>query len=165
MHEDLGRPVSENLLKTEQRAVFFVDDQRFISALSKECLRYSVSDCASQYQNEVWNCFNYLKLPFQAWMKVLASREGTPSALVQKQMRTLGHYWKFQVLQMNEAKHRKLSKAPVHSLNDERLVGFISYEIHIREKQCLESASNKEDNKQEYASIGKSRAKTDQKTL
>ena len=35
---------------------------------------------------------------------------------------------------VEESKRRKLSKAPVHSLNEERSVGFINYEISIRGK-------------------------------
>ena len=43
----------------------------------------------------------------------------------------------------DEAKRRKLNRAAIHNLNEERSVGFINYEIHIRGKQCLESASKK----------------------
>ena len=32
---------------------------------------------------------------------------------------------------VEEPKRRKLSKSPVHNLNEERSVGFISYEISI----------------------------------
>ena len=32
---------------------------------------------------------------------------------------------------VEEPKRRKLSKAPVHNLNEERSVGFINYEISI----------------------------------
>ena len=44
---------------------------------------------------------------------------------------------------VEEPKRRKLSKAPVHNLNEERSVGFISYEISIRWKWFLETASRK----------------------
>ena len=44
---------------------------------------------------------------------------------------------------VEELKRRKLSKAPVHNLNEERSVGVINYEISIRGKQFLETASRK----------------------
>ena len=40
-------------------------------------------------------------------------------------------------------KKNKLKKAPIHNLNEERSVGFINYEISIRGKQHVESASRK----------------------
>ena len=53
MYDDLTKPISEQLLQTEQRLVNFVDDKPFKSTLPKECLRESVSNCASQYKKEV----------------------------------------------------------------------------------------------------------------
>ena len=44
---------------------------------------------------------------------------------------------------LDGAKHRKLNQAPVHNLNEERSVGFINYELEIRGKKHLESASKK----------------------
>ena len=44
---------------------------------------------------------------------------------------------------VEEPKRRKLSKAPVHNLNEERSVGFINYEISIWGKRFLETASRK----------------------
>ena len=44
---------------------------------------------------------------------------------------------------VEEPKRRKLSKSPVHNLNEERSVGFISYEISIWGKRFLETASRK----------------------
>ena len=47
----------------------------------------------------------------------------------------------------DEAKRRKLNRAAIHNLNEERSVGFINYKIHIRGKQCLELSSKKIINK------------------
>ena len=44
---------------------------------------------------------------------------------------------------VEEPKRRKLSKAPVHNLNEERSVAFINYEISIWGKRFLETASRK----------------------
>ena len=33
---------------------------------------------------------------------------------------------------IDEAKRRKLNRAAIHSLNEERSVDFVKYEIHIR---------------------------------
>ena len=50
------------------------------------------------------------------------------------------------VLKISEVegnKRRKLNQTSVHNLNEERSVGFIGYEIQIRGKKHLESASKK----------------------
>ena len=44
---------------------------------------------------------------------------------------------------VEEPKRRKSSKAQVHNLNEERSVGFINYEISIKVKRFLETASRK----------------------
>ena len=44
---------------------------------------------------------------------------------------------------VEEPKRKKLSNAPIHNLNEERSVGFINYEISIRVKRFLETASRK----------------------
>ena len=44
---------------------------------------------------------------------------------------------------LEEPKRRKLSKAPVHNLSEERSVGFINYEISIRGKWFLEMPQEK----------------------
>ena len=44
---------------------------------------------------------------------------------------------------LDGAKRQKLNQAPVHNLNEERSVGFINYELEIRGKKHLESASKK----------------------
>ncbi len=43
----------------------------------------------------------------------------------------------------SEAKRQKLNKAPIHNVSEERSVGFINYELSIRGKRFLESASKK----------------------
>ena len=37
----------------------------------------------------------------------------------------------------------KLNKVAVHNLNEERSMGFVNYDLHIRGKHCLEAASRK----------------------
>ena len=48
-----------------------------------------------------------------------------------------------EVAEVEGVKRRKLNEAVIHNLNEERSVGFIGYEIQIRGKRNLESASKK----------------------
>ena len=47
------------------------------------------------------------------------------------------------VSEVDETKKRKLIQVPVHNMNEERSMGFINYELNIRGKQNLDSASKK----------------------
>ena len=46
------------------------------------------------------------------------------------------------VCELNEGKRRKIDDTPLHNIKEERNVGFINYEVKIRGKKELESASN-----------------------
>ena len=48
----------------------------------------------------------------------------------------------------NAAVKEKLNQAPIHNLNEERSVGFITHEFNIRGPDQLEPASKKNDSEQ-----------------
>lgn len=50
VYNNMANTVSEKLLHTDERVENFVDDKRFNSTLTKECLHESVSSCASEYK-------------------------------------------------------------------------------------------------------------------
>jgi hypothetical protein len=135
----LGRPVSEKLLHTEERVATFIDDQRFRSALPKECLRDSLSDCASQYEKEV---LQLLQITLPRLAEGFSQQRRALFGFGPKANEETGTLLKVSSV-VDAVKRRKLSKASVHNLNEERSVGFINYEIHKRGKQCWESASKK----------------------
>ena len=48
----------------------------------------------------------------------------------------------------SDAAKEKLNQAPIHNLNEERSVGFITHEFNIRGPDQLEPASKKNDSEQ-----------------
>ena len=133
VYDNLADNVSEKLLQT------VIDDKRFKSTFPKECLRECVSSCASEYKKEV---FQLLEIILPHLATGFSEQRGALFNFGPKANENTGTLLKiFSVT--DEAKQRKLNRAAIHNLNEERSVGFIKCKIHIWGKQCLESASKK----------------------
>ena len=137
IYNDLSKPISDELLQTEKRVVNFVDDKRFKSSLPKECLRECVKNSALQYKKEVINLMEII-LPRLA--EGFSEQRGAIFGFGPHAEEDTGTLLKISSI-TDETKRRKLNNTAVHNLNEERSVGFINYEVQIRGKQCLESAS------------------------
>ena len=130
---------NELLLQTEKRVAGFVDDYRFKLVLPKECLLESVQTCASQYEKEI---LRLLGIILPRFAEGFSAQRGALFGFGPKALDDTGTPLKISSV-TDDAKRRKLNKAPHHNLNEERSVGIINYEVNIRGKQNLESASRK----------------------
>ena len=77
----------------------------------------------------------------RAWQKDLLYKRGAIFGFGPSANDSTGNVLKISEVEGN--KRRKLNQTSVHNLNEERSVGFIGYEIQIRGKKDLESASKK----------------------
>ena len=138
MYNDLKTPTLELLLQTDKRVANFVDDERFKSVLPKDCLRLSVEQCASQYKKEI---LRLLGIILPRFADGFSEQRGAIFGFGPKADDQTGTLLKVSCI--DDIKRKKLEKAPTHNLNEERSVGFINYELQIRGKANLESASKK----------------------
>ena len=139
LYNDLSNPNIERFLQTQQQATNFINDERFKSSLPNDCLLECIDSCCTVYKKEICQLLNII-LPRLA--EGFSEQRGALFGFGPKANDDTGTLLK--VSEVNdEAKRRKLNQVPVHNLNEERSVGFINYELNIRGKQCLESASKK----------------------
>ena len=138
--------VFEKLLETDEKVVNVIDDKWLKSTLPKECLRECVSSCASEYKKEV---LQLLKVILPHLATGFSAQQGALFSFGARVPENTGTIIRISSV-TDEAKRRKLNRLTIHNLNEERSVGFINYEIHIRGKQWLESAKKMIINKSIY---------------
>ena len=139
LYEDLNMQVGESFLQTERRIVSFVEDTTFTESLPKSHLRENVAAISSQYKDDVLTILKSL-LPRIA--ESFSTQRGAIFGFGPLPEEDTGGLLKVSHLHDSE-KHNKLLLAPVHNLSEERSVGSIGYELSIRGKNHLESASKK----------------------
>ena len=138
LYQDFLNTDIDQLLQADRRVVTFINDKKFKSSLPKECLRASVNSCASTYKKEIKKLLGII-LPRLA--DVFSEQRGAIFGFGPKADDSTGTLLKISTT--DKETREKLNKTPIHNLNEERSVGFVNYEIHIRGKQCLDSVSRK----------------------
>ena len=139
LYSDLKNANVDNIMQTDIKIVEFVNKKEFERTLPKECLRESVNGCVSEYKKEIKQFLTIL-LPRMA--AGLSEQRGALFGFGPKANEDTGSLLKISQIEDEDIK-KKLNKAMIHNLNEERSVGFINYEICIRGKQNLEAASRK----------------------
>ena len=129
----------DKMMQTDTKIVDFVNKKEFERTLPKECLRECVNACIFEFKKEIKQFLSIL-LPRLA--DGFSDQRGALFGFGPKADESTDSLLKISKIE-DEAKKNKLKKAPIHNLNEERSVGFINYEISIRGKQHLESASRK----------------------
>ena len=138
IYKDLTETKIECLLQTENKVVNFVSDETFSAALPMKCLKESVNNCADIYKKEISQLLSVI-LPRLA--EGFSDQRGAMFGFGPKADDDTGTLLK--VSNVGGEKRQKLNKVAVHNLNEERSVGFVNYEVHIRGKHCLEAAYRK----------------------
>ena len=98
----------------------------------------SIEACMQEYKKEIINILNVL-LPMLA--EGFSIQRGALFGFGPKANESTGTLLKISAA--SEAEKQKLNKAPIHNLNEERSVGFITHEVSIRGPDQLEPASKK----------------------
>ena len=131
--------VPEKLLQTNEKVVNFIDDKRFKSTLTKECLGECVSSCTSEYKKEV---LQLLKIILPHMAAGFSEQQGALFGFGPKAHENTGTLLKISSV-TDEAKRRKLNRAATHNLNEGEKCEFHQLHDTYTGKQCLESASKK----------------------
>ena len=124
VYKNLADNVSGKLLQTDEKVVNFIDDKRFKSTLTKECLGECVSSCTSEYKKEV---LQLLKIILPHMAAGFSEQQGALFGFGPKAHENTGTLLKISSV-TDEAKRRKLNRTAIHKLNEERSAGFINHE-------------------------------------
>ena len=138
LYEELENVKGADMLNTEQQIFNFVEKKLFLKSLPKECMLTRIEACMQEYKKENINILNVL-LPMLA--EGFSMQRGALFGFGPKANESTGTLLKISAA--SEAEKQKLNKAPIHNLNEERSVGFITHEVSIRGPDQLEPASKK----------------------
>ena len=130
--------VQAGKLITSEHVLKFTSEDHHKKSLPKQCLVDSIVNCANLFRHEVLQLLNIM-LPKLA--EGFANQRGAIFGFGPCSEQDTGTVLK--ISKAEERKRQKLEKAPVHNLKEEKSVGEINYELHIRGKEHLEAVSRK----------------------
>ena len=84
-----------------------------------------------------------MSISLQKFAKGFSDQKRAISGLRENVNNDTGSVVKISQLEETETEHMKQSKVPIHDIGEERSVWFFNYEIRIRRKKNVESASRK----------------------
>ena len=117
VYQDLATMNVGHTLQTNRKVITFIDNDKFEDTLPNIDLQKSVCDCALEYQNEVTQLLQII-IPFLA--EGFSEQHGAIFGFGPKSDEETGTILKIKYA--DEEKRRKLAKAPIHNLNEERSV-------------------------------------------
>ena len=107
-------------------------------SLPKKLIQESIIDCASAYEKEV---IDLLTIMLTRIAEGFSDQRGAVFGFGPKAQEETGNI--FKISGASATKKLKLEKALITNLPEERSVGFVNYELHLRGKENLESVSKK----------------------
>ena len=126
-----------DMLNTERQIFNFVENNIFKKSLPKECILHSINSSMCEYKKEVVNILN---VPYPMLAERFSIQRET-FGFGPKANESIGTLLTLSAA--SAAVKEKLNPAPIHNLNEERSVGFITHEVNIRGPDQLEPASKK----------------------
>ena len=139
LYDELRTIDSNKLLQMDNQVFKFVSPAVFHINMPVQCIKDAVVECLGQYQPEIKHLLNIV-LPRLA--SGFSIQRGAVFGFGSKASEDTGSLLKICNVE-DEDERMKLNQAPIHNLSEERGVGFINYELDIRGKANLKSASTK----------------------
>ena len=137
MYENLTN-VEPKYLLTFDHVLSFTSKELHIESLPKQCILDSILSCAETYEKEVVQLLNIM-VPKLA--EGFSNQRGAIFGFGPNADKDTGTI--FKLSKADGSKRVKFLKAPVHNLKEEKSVGQINYELHIRGREHLEAVSRK----------------------
>ena len=138
LYGDLVNTPASNYLQTKKCAGTFANQDLFEKCLPKDCIKESIDECITQYRQYIEQLVDMFIKNFS---EGLSQQKGAifgfgPDA-------EKGTVNLLKIATVSESEMEKLDKVPVHNLGEERSIGFVNFELHIRGRQNLECVSKK----------------------
>lgn len=149
VYHDLVNTTATNYLQTKEFASTFAANfleskdaaskQLFLqSCFPKDCIKDSIDACIFQYRDYIEQL---ISLFIKNFAEGFSQQKGAIFGFGPDAEKDTGDLLKISAV--TDTEMNKLDKVPVHNLSEERSVGFVNYELHIRGRQNLECVSKK----------------------
>ena len=139
LYKDLTQIKASTFLTTEQ-VTFFVSAELFKESLPDDCLLKHLSLVMVAYHSEIEK---FLEIALKMFAEGFSHQKGAIFGLGPTKDDDTGTVLKISELNADNIKKMDESKVQVHNLGEENTVGCVNYEIGIRGKSNLDSASRK----------------------
>ena len=137
LHDELISVAPQDLLQLKQSFMFASKDH-FEASLPHVDLQQVLMEMAQEYPTEIIQLITLLLKKFANGFEY---QKGAIFGFGDTKNDDTGTVTK--ICKLNETEMKTLGRAQTHNLGEERSVGFVNYEIGIRGRQNLESASKK----------------------
>ena len=127
-----------NYLQTTKCAGTFATEEIFELCLPKACIKESIDACIVQYREYIKQLINLFVTKFA---EGFSQQKGAIFGFGPDAEKDTGNLLK--IASVSDVEMVKLDKVPVHNLGEERSLGWVNHDLHIRVKPNLECVSKK----------------------
>ena len=134
LYKELTEVQPKDLITSDQ-VLSFTSKDFHEESLPKPCVLNSIIECAEKYHSEV---ISLLTIMLPKFAEGFSIQRGSIFGFGPNSEADTGTICK--VATADGSKHQKLEKAPIHNLKEEKSVGEVNYELHIRGREHLQSS-------------------------